>query len=47
MKVLIIEPENNGHHFILYINKILNELKKIIKLIFLLLRKQQLFGHIN
>ena len=41
MKVLIIEPENNGHHFILYINKILNELKKkIIKLIFLLLRKQ-------
>ena len=28
MKVLIIEPENNGHHFILYKNKILNELKK-------------------
>ena len=28
MKVLIIEPENNGHHFILYINKIVNELKK-------------------
>ena len=28
MKVLIIEPENKGHHFILYINKILNEFKK-------------------
>lgn len=39
MKVLIIEPENNGHYFILYINKIVSELIKAVKLKYLYQKK--------
>ena len=28
MKILIVEPESKGHHFVLYLNKLINEFKK-------------------